>query len=193
MVDVFIIRHEIYFISYNTYILLLYKCFHLFVTLNNCFYKLLLMKFEKTMGFYDANRLGDILFIFHKNHNKFFNDELLKYDLSLIQALCLLMIYESKELNQKDLAEGLYITKGAITKAVTKLEKNGWIIREKSKEDKRKYVLILTEKGNDFIPKLFEINQKWESEMGLNELDDEFMKTFRDLTLCSIDLNLKKE
>ncbi len=25
------------------------------------------MKFEKTMGFYDSNRLGDILFIFHKN------------------------------------------------------------------------------------------------------------------------------
>ena len=46
------------------------------------------MKFEKTMGFYDANRLGDILFIFHKNHKKYFNDELSKYDLKvgLIEA-----------------------------------------------------------------------------------------------------------
>ena len=98
------------------------------------------MKFEKTMGFYDANRLGDILFIFHKNHKKYFNDELSKYDLNLVQALCILMIYKNDELNQKALSEGLYITKGAITKAVTKLERDKWISRERSLKDKRNYV-----------------------------------------------------
>lgn len=150
------------------------------------------MKFEKTMGFYDSNRLGDILFIFHKNHNKFLNDELSKYDLSLIQALCILMIHESEELNQKDLSDGLYITKGAITKAVKKLENDGWISREKSIKDKRHFLLKLTEKGEDFIPKIYEINNNWETKMGLNELDSEFMETFTKLTLKSIDLNLKK-
>ena len=151
------------------------------------------MKFEKTMGFYDSNRLGDILFIFHKNHKKYLNDELSKYDLSLIQALCILMIHESVELNQKDLSDGLYLTKGAITKAVKKLESDNWISRERFDEDKRHYVLKLTEKGENFIPVLYEINQKWETNMGLNELNPEFMKTFNELTLKSIDLNLKKE
>ena len=151
------------------------------------------MKFEKTMGFYDANRLGDILFIFHKNHKKYFNDELSKYDLNLVQALCILMIYKNDELNQKALSEGLYITKGAITKAVTKLEMDKWISRERSLKDKRNYVLRLTEKGKNFFPILSEINRSWVAEMGLSELDPEFMETFKELTLRSIDINLKKE
>lgn len=151
------------------------------------------MKFEKTMGFYDSNRLGDVLFIFHKNHRKYLNDALLKYDLSLIQALCILMIHESDELNQKDLSDGLYLTKGAITKAVKKLEDNGWILRERSSRDRRRYILKLTEKGEDFIPKLYEINDEWEEKMGLKNLDSRFMETFNELTLKSIDLNLKKE
>ena len=151
------------------------------------------MKFEKTIGFYDSNRLGDILFIFHKNHKRYLNDELSKYGLNLIQALCILMIYEIDGLNQKDLSDGLYLSKGAITKAINKLENDGWVLREKSIEDKRYYVLKLTEKGENFIPVLNEINQKWESQMGLNDLNPEFMGTFKELTSKSIDLNLKKE
>lgn len=151
------------------------------------------MKFEKTIGFYDSNRLGDILFIFHKNHKRYLNDELSKYGLNLIQALCILMIYEIDGLNQKDLSDGLYLSKGAITKAINKLESDSWILREKSIEDKRYYVLKLTEKGENFIPILNEINQKWEFQMGLNDLNPEFMRTFKELTSKSIDLNLKKE
>lgn len=151
------------------------------------------MNFENAIGFYDANRLGDILFIFHKNHKKYFNDELSKYGLNLIQALCILMIFENEELNQKALSDGLYLTKGAITKAVTKLEREKWISREKSQKDKRNHVLKLTEKGKDFLPVLSEINRKWGAQMGLEELDPEFMNTFKELTLKSIDLNLKKE
>lgn len=151
------------------------------------------MKLEKTMGFYDYNRLGDILFIFHKNHKKFFNDELSKYDLNLIQAFCIFMLYRNEELNQKALSDDLYLTKGAITKAVTKLERDGWISRERSPEDKRSYVLRLTEKGNDFFPILSEINKSWETQIGLIELDPEFMETFKELAFKSIDLNLKKE
>ena len=151
------------------------------------------MKFEKTIGFYDSNRLGDILFIFHKNHKRYLNDELSKYGLNLIQALCILMIYEIDGLNQKDLSDGLYLSKGAITKAINKLESDGWVLREKSIEDKRYYVLKLTEKGENFIPVLNEINQKWESQMGLNDLNPEFIETFKELTSKSIDLNLKKE
>ncbi len=151
------------------------------------------MKFEKTMGFYDSNRLGDILFIFHKNHKKYLNDELSRYDLSLIQALCILMIHESEELNQKDLSDGLYLTKGAITKAVKKLVSDGWVLRKRSTRDKRKYILKLTPKAEEFIPVMYEINDGWEKSMGLNDLDSQFMETFNELTLKSIDLNLKKE
>ena len=73
------------------------------------------------------------------------------------------------------------------------MEDGGWITREKSSEDKRHYILKLTKKGEDFIPVMYEINGEWESKMGLNDLDPEFMEVFNDLTLKSIDLNIKKE
>ena len=37
--------------------------------------------------FYDYNRLGDLLFIFHKNHKIYLNNALAEYDLNLIQVL----------------------------------------------------------------------------------------------------------
>ena len=140
-------------------------------------------------GFYDYNRLGDLLFIFHKNHKTYFNNALAKYDLNLIQVLCIARIYNEENLNQKDLSDSLYITKGAITKAIRKLESNGIIIREQSKVDKRHNILKLSQKGKNLIPILEEINNEWEEKMGLDKLDDEFFKTFIDLAFKSAELN----
>ena len=144
---------------------------------------------ETNDGFYDYNRLGDLLFIFHKNHKTYFNNALAKYDLNLIQVLCMLRVYNEENLNQKDLSDSLYITKGAITKAIKKLESNGIIIREQSKVDKRHNILKLSQKGKNLIPILEEINNEWEEKMGLDKLDDEFFKTFIDLAFKSAELN----
>lgn len=148
------------------------------------------MMMKKTNdGFYDYNRLGDLLFIFHKNHKTYFNNALAKYDLNLIQVLCIARIYNEENLNQKDLSDSLYITKGAITKAIRKLESNGIIIRQQSSEDKRHNILKLSQKGKDLIPILEEINNGWEEKMGLDKLDDDFFKTFIDLAFKSAELN----
>ena len=147
------------------------------------------MTAENNDGFYDYNRLGDLLFIFHKNHKTYFNNALAEYDLNLIQVLCILRIYNEENLNQKDLSDSLYITKGAITKAIKKLESNGIIIREQSRTDKRHNILRLSEKGKELIPVLEEINSEWEEKMGLDNLDDEFFKTFIELAFKSVELN----
>lgn len=152
------------------------------------------MKDTDYSDFYDYNRLGDLLFIFHKNHKTYLNNALSKYDLNLIQVLCIARIHNEEELNnshlnQKDLSDSLYITKGAITKAIKKLESNGIIIREQSMDDKRHNILRLSEKGRDLIPILEGINNEWEEKMGLNNLDDEFFKTFIDLAFRSVELN----
>lgn len=139
--------------------------------------------------FYDYNRLGDLLFIFHKNHKTYLNNALAQYDLNLIQVLCMLRVYNEENLNQKDLSDSLYITKGAITKAIKKLESNGIIIREQSSTDKRHNILRLSEEGKNLIPILEEINNEWEKKMGLDKLDDDFFKTFLDLAFKSAELN----
>ena len=144
---------------------------------------------SKNKGFYDCNRLGDILFIFHKNHKTYLNNELAKYDLNLIQALCLERIFLNENVNQKDLANDLYLTKGAITKAIKKLEENEYICREQSCWDRRNNILKITSKGLDLIPILDAINREWESKMGFDELSEEFVETFRKLSAKSAQLN----
>lgn len=144
---------------------------------------------SKNTGFYDCNRLGDNLFIFHKNHKNYLNNALMEYNLNLIQALCLLRIYNGNNVNQKELSDNLYLTKGAITKAIKKLEENGYISREQSLQDRRNNILKITSKGLNLIPVLDEINSDWESKMGFDELSDEFIETFRKLSAKSAQLN----
>ena len=149
---------------------------------------------KNNSDFYDYNRLGDILFIFHKNHKTYLNNAFAKYNLNLIQVLCMLRIFNEEELNhsylnQKDLSDSLYITKGAITKAIKKLESNGIIIREQSQKDKRNNILKLSQKGRKLIPILEEINKGWEEQMGLDKLDSEFFIKFIELAHKSARLN----
>ena len=146
---------------------------------------------KKNSGIPTLFRVG--WFNFHKNHKKYFNDELAKYNLSLIQAFCLLMVNASVEVNQKDLADGLYLSKGAITKAINKLESEELIIREKSSRDRRQFILKVSDDGKDLIPHLMDINMRWEEKMGIKELSPEFIRVFHDLTSRSIDLNFEKE
>lgn len=147
----------------------------------------------KIEDMYDSDKFGANLLIFHTNYKKFINIELAKYDLNLIQALCLVLISREDNINQKQLADKLFLTKGAITKAVNKLVDMGLVTREKSEKDKRNYVLNTTDNGNDLFLQIFEINRKWEKEMGLKELPHKFEEIFRHLALRSIELNMKFE
>ena len=141
----------------------------------------------------DSKHFADILYVFHKNHKDYLNFDFARYNLSLIQLMCIFKVYQNEGVNQKDLATDLSLTKGAITKAVTKLESNGYITRGKLPEDKRHYSLKLTVKGEELIPVMKDINEKWENELGLDEIDSEFLETLKKLTLRSIEINEKRD
>lgn len=151
------------------------------------------MKFERILESYTYDRFGEILYILHKNNRKYLNDALAEYDLNLLQAMCILTICQKNDTTQKELTEILYLTKSGITKAINKLQNEGFIIKEKSSKDNRKYVLKLTEKGKEIIPHLIAINDEWEEKIGLTELDDEFIENLKDMTYKSIELNLEKD
>lgn len=136
-----------------------------------------------------SDNFCDYLYMLYKNHNIYINNQLLKYNLNLVQVLCIFKISSGENLCQKDLSDEFFLTKGAITKAMTKLVDNGIVTREKSEKDKRQYVLNLTKKGYDLIPILKEINEKWESQMRLNDLSDDFIETFKRISLFSSEIN----
>lgn len=151
------------------------------------------MKFERVIESYTYDRFGEILYILHKNNRKYLNDSLAAYDLNLLQAMCILTIDEKNDITQKELTEILYLTKSGITKAINKLQDEGFVVKEKSTKDNRKFVLKLTEKGEEILPSLIAINDEWERKIGLTELDDEFIEVLKDMTYKSIELNLENE
>lgn len=136
----------------------------------------------------NSNKFGVNLLIFHTSYKRFINVELKQYDLNLIQAICLSLIDNETDMNQKKLADRLFLTKGAITKAVNKLVDMDLVYREKSSSDKRHYVLNTSEKGKDLLNSLNEIYSRWEAEMGLDDLSDNFKDTFKKLALKSTEL-----
>ena len=151
------------------------------------------MKFETVVETYTYDRFGEILYILHKNNRKYLNDSFAKYDLNLVQVMCMLTICDKNDITQKQLTEILYLTKSGITKAINNLEKNKFIIKERSKEDQRKFILKLTKKGYDVLPKAISIFNEWEDKIGLNEVDDSFLETLKKMTYKSIELNSENE
>lgn len=151
------------------------------------------MNFERVVESYTYNRFGELLYILHTNNRKYLNDSLAEHGLNLVQSLCLLTINEKEDTTQKDLTDLLYLTKSGITKAINKLKEDGFVVKEKSEKDQRKYVLKLTEKGHEIIPVLIAINKEWEDKIGLSDLDDDFLNALKNMTYKSMELNLEKK
>ena len=151
------------------------------------------MRFEKVVEYHTYDRFGELLYILQRNNRKYLNDKLAEYDLNLLQSMALLIICQKENITQKDLAEFLFLTKSGMTKAITKLESSKYIKKERSKEDSRKYVLILTPKGRKILPKVIKVIQGWEEKIGLNEFDETFMENLKKLAYASIELNSQEE
>ena len=83
-----------------------------------------------------------------------------KYDLTFPQSILLHTVYvnKDKDICQKDIVD-LYGVKGpSISSLINNLCKKGYIIRTSCKDDGRKYIIKLTEKGFALINKMEEDN-----------------------------------
>lgn len=132
---------------------------------------------------------GSYLFIFNKNLHKYLNNKILKFDLNYIQMLFLIRINSDENINQKDLADIFFLTKGYVTKAIKDLEDKSFITRHRDSQDKRQYYLKLTDKSLELLPVFKDIKDQWEEKMGLKDIDDDFFITFKELVDKSIELN----
>ncbi len=64
------------------------------------------------------------------------------------------LLSQEKELGIMDIAQKLNISHPAVIQLGKELEKNGWVVSTKSKEDARKRLLKLSKKGLNLLPKL---------------------------------------
>ena len=84
----------------------------------------------------------------------------------------LMAIYEKKNLSQDDLANMFGQSKGTIAKALRKLEDNEYVERRIDDNNRRKYILNTTEKGEKLAILLKKDLKEWEEFVGIDKLDD---------------------
>ena len=78
---------------------------------------------------------------------KLYTPLLEELDLTYTQYITLLVLWEKKELNVKQLGQSLYLDSGTLTPLLKKLEKKGLIERHRSREDERNLIVTITEMG----------------------------------------------
>ena len=68
-------------------------------------------------------------------------------DLTYTQYITMMVLWEKRKVNEKDLVEALYLKANTLTDLLKKLEAKGYVTISKDKEDKRNIIISLTDKG----------------------------------------------
>jgi len=83
-----------------------------------------------------------------------FLDEL---DLTYTQYITMMVLWDKKSVNVKELGEELFLDSGTLTPLLKKLEAKGYLSRERSKNDERNLVVTITNKGEELKEKAVEV------------------------------------
>ena len=86
-----------------------------------------------------------------------FLDEL---DLTYTQYITMLVLWEKKETNVKELGEQLFLDSGTLTPLLKKLESKGFVSRKRSEADERNLVVSITDAGMALRDKAIDIPEK---------------------------------
>ena len=99
-----------------------------------------------------------------------FLDEL---DITYTQYIAMMVMWEHKTMNVKELGEYLFLDSGTLTPLLKTLEKKGFVTRTRSKEDERNLIVSVTEDGLALRDKALDIPKKV---VGCIDLDKEDAK-----------------
>lgn len=74
-------------------------------------------------------------------------------DLTYTQYITMMVLWDCKQTNVKELGKCLYLDSGTLTPLLKKLEQKGYIERKRSAEDERNLIVHITEKGEQLKEK----------------------------------------
>ena len=72
-----------------------------------------------------------------------------KLDLTYTQYIAMMVLWEEKSLNVRELGERLYLDSGTLTPVLKKLETKGYITRERSDKDERNLIVTISKEGEE--------------------------------------------
>lgn len=93
------------------------------------------------------NQLCFPLYACSKEIIKRYKPFLEKIDLTYTQYITMMVLWDKKELNVKDLGKYLFLDSGTLTPLLKKLENKGYITRNRSNSDERNVIITITNLG----------------------------------------------
>ena len=90
-------------------------------------------------------------------------------DLTYTQYITMMVLWEKKQINVKELGECLYLDSGTLTPLLKKLEQKGWVTRQRAKSDERVLIVSLTPEGEALRQSAVNIPEKMTCCVNLSE------------------------
>lgn len=106
----------------------------------------------------------------------------------IVESKYLMQIYRNDGLSQDDLARLFGQSKGTIAKHLKILEDEEYIIREVDANNRRKYILKTTKKGDKLAIFLIDELKEWNDKVGISDLDDETISKIRQIARKSSEI-----
>ena len=106
-----------------------------------------------------GNQLCFPLYACAKEVIKIYRKPLEKIGLTYTQYIVMMVLWEFGDMSEKSLGEKIYLDSGTLTPVLKKLEKSGFVRRERLKADERVVQISLTDKGNKLKEKAQTIPQ----------------------------------
>lgn len=80
--------------------------------------------------------------------------------LTYTQYIAMMVLWEHKSITVKELGKKLYLDSGTLTPMLKKMEKAGWLVRERSKSDERVVVVTIAPEGEQLQEKAADVPLK---------------------------------
>ena len=98
-----------------------------------------------------------------------------KLDLTYTQYIVMMVMWEKKKVNEKELCEALYLKTNTLTPLIKKLKEKGLVEISKDKTDHRNIVISITNKGELLKEKAVEVPPSIAKEFNLTEEEAKFL------------------
>ena len=98
-----------------------------------------------------------------------------KLNLTYTQYIVMMVMWEKKKVNEKELCEALYLKTNTLTPLIKKLKDKGLVEISKDKLDHRNLVISLTNKGDSLKEKAVEVPPSIAKEFNLTEEEAKFL------------------
>ncbi len=93
------------------------------------------------------------------------HEGLKEFNIGSGQIMFLLELYYQDDVNQEALSRYLSIDGANTTRAIKKLEQEGYVTRQQDQADKRAYKIFLTDKAIEIKPQIFALISDWEDRL----------------------------